>query len=126
MRSDIFSILLDDSLLRDILPGVKFGTSTCSALLDSGTTLRDTGTQYETQVDMPGVEPDAIDIQVKDGVIAVQAERKQHPSKKFKNSFWLPMDADPDAIAAQLRNGVLTLTIPKPPEKQPKKITVTT
>ena len=119
------STLFDDSIFRDALPAVKFDYTTYSSLLDN-TVMRDTGVQYEAQVDMPGVEPDAVDIQIKDGIITVKAERKQHPGKKFKSAFWLPMDADPDAIAAQLRNGVLTLTIPKPPEKQPKKIVVTT
>ncbi|MFL5429971.1 MAG: Hsp20/alpha crystallin family protein, partial [Myxococcales bacterium] len=42
----------------------------------------------------------------------------------FSRSFTIPEGADPDHADADLRNGVLTLSVPKHPEHQPKKISI--
>ena len=38
----------------------------------------------------------------------------------FQRSMSLPFDVDPDAIDAKFKNGVLKLTLPKPPELEAK------
>jgi HSP20 family protein len=39
-------------------------------------------------------------------------------SGAFSRSFRIPFDVDPESVAASYRNGVLTVTIPKPEESQ--------
>ncbi|MEE8508260.1 MAG: Hsp20 family protein, partial [Myxococcota bacterium] len=36
----------------------------------------------------------------------------------FSRSFQLPIEVDPDAVKAAYKNGVLTVTLPKPPEAE--------
>lgn len=43
----------------------------------------------------------------------------------FTRAFTLPEGVDPSHIKAELKEGVLTLSVPKKPESQPKKIAVT-
>lgn len=42
----------------------------------------------------------------------------------FERDFTLSEDFDPDRIKAEMRGGVLTLTLPRAPEAQPKRIAV--
>ncbi|WP_292963059.1 Hsp20 family protein [Nitrobacter sp.] len=42
----------------------------------------------------------------------------------FERAFTLSEDFDPDRIEAEMRGGVLTLTLPRAPEAQPKRIAV--
>ncbi len=45
-------------------------------------------------------------------------------SGAFVRTFTLPPTVDTDKVTADLKEGVLTLTLPKKPEAQPKKISV--
>jgi HSP20 family protein len=49
---------------------------------------------------------------------------KERRYDKFERSFALPTGIDSDAIDAEFEDGVLTVTLPKPEEAQPKKIPV--
>jgi HSP20 family protein len=87
--------------------------------------------------DLPGLQQKDVDIQIEKDVLRLRGERKLerkeqgHPyryervSGGFVRSFTLPPTIDPEQVAAQLKDGVLTLTLPKKPEAQPKKIAVT-
>ncbi|SPH17293.1 Spore protein SP21 [Defluviimonas aquaemixtae] len=79
---------------------------------------------YRIAVELPGVEEKDIEITVDDGVVAVKGEKKESRDEKgetwyfserqygsFSRSFRLPADADPARIDADLKDGVLTLTV---------------
>lgn len=86
---------------------------------------------YEINMELPGVEPDNIDVSVHDHTLHVRGEKHYEHKEKgrsyffsereygaFQRSFRLPPDADADKIEADFRNGVLCLKIPKHrPEK---------
>ena len=42
----------------------------------------------------------------------------------FSRSFTLPRDADPDAVEANFRDGVLTVKVKRAPEKKPTQVAV--
>jgi len=54
----------------------------------------------------------------------MQALHAEVRSKLYRRSFALSSELDPDAIAAKLKDGVLTLHIPKRAEVRPRKVEV--
>lgn len=79
---------------------------------------------YRIAVELPGVDEKDIDITVDDGIVTVKGEKKESREEKgetwyfserqygsFSRSFRLPADADAEKITADLKEGVLTLTV---------------
>ncbi|MBC8752630.1 MULTISPECIES: Hsp20/alpha crystallin family protein [Paraburkholderia] len=88
--------------------------------------------------DLPGVTKDRLDLKVHDGNLSIEAEavvptpaglRLQHAEIRqphFARSFSLGVDLDATKIDANLKNGVLKLTIPRRDEARPRRIEVRT
>jgi HSP20 family protein len=87
--------------------------------------------------DLPGMNEDDVDIEVKDNVLTVSGERKaQHEDKgegyhrverafgSFSRSLTLPQGVDPDRIEASFKDGVLEVRIPKPAEAKPRRVQI--
>ena len=100
--------------------------------------LEETDSEILVKADLPGVDPKGIEISVENGVLTIRGEKKEEKEEKGKNfhrverftgSFFraipLPPGADAEKVAATSANGVVTVTIPKKAEAQPKRITVT-
>ncbi len=81
---------------------------------------------YVISMELPGVSEDDIDLSVEDGVVTVRGEKKTEEEKKgdtwyfserqygaFRRSFRLPVDADPEGVSAQMKDGVLTVRVAK-------------
>lgn len=79
---------------------------------------------YDLEVAAPGMQKDAFKIEVDKGVLTISAEkeessedkdytRKEFSYSKFRRSFWLPENVNPDKIEAKYEDGVLKLRIPK-------------
>lgn len=86
---------------------------------------------YRITIELPGVPEDNIHLTVEDGTVILSGEkqtaREEHGETcycserqygAFSRSFRLPPDAKSDAIDAHLKDGVLTITIPKTTPKQ--------
>ena len=98
--------------------------------------VSETETEVIFTAEFPGFEKDEIDISVNDGRLSISAERQFTEEKdtkhhrverwygKFHRSFQLPKSADAEKISAHLKNGVLTLTLPKKEEAKPRQIPV--
>ena len=86
--------------------------------------------------DLPGLEDKDIHIGVEENLLSVTGERtceKREQAEylrserlygKFPRSFRLPETADLEKISAKLRNGVLTISVPKKEEAKPRQIEV--
>ena len=96
------------------------------------------GDDYVIVFDLPGVNPDAIDLDVERNVLTVRAERRptavddgvemqvaERPLGVFSRQLFLGDTLDADRISAAYENGVLTVTIPIAARAKPRKITVT-
>ncbi len=96
---------------------------------------------YETPKDFilkaetPGVELDDIVLEINDNVVTFAGERKRHKGAaarnyhrversggKFVRSFTLPVSVDEENISASLKDGVLTVTLPKKEMKKPSTV----
>ena len=88
------------------------------------------------RAEVPGVDPSAIKIAVNDHVLTISGERspaqptearyhlRERSYGAFSRSFYLSDDLDTAAIAAECRDGILTVRVPKRPEAQPRQIEV--
>ncbi|HET8566557.1 MAG TPA: Hsp20/alpha crystallin family protein [Solirubrobacterales bacterium] len=99
--------------------------------------LVETEDRLVLRADLPGVDRDEIEIEVKDGVLTVSGERKaQHEDKRegyhrversfgrFSRSLELPKGIDPQSVSAHFDKGVLEVRMPKPEERKPTRIEI--
>lgn len=81
---------------------------------------------YMISIELPGVDEKDIELNVENGVVSVNGEKKTEREEKgatwyfserqygsFSRSFRLPPDADEEKVSADLKDGVLTVTVPK-------------
>ena len=95
------------------------------------------GEAFIVRVDLPGVDPSSIDIDVEDRTLTIRAERKtpsgegeqrwlvhERPTGTFARQLTLGYGVASDRIAADYSDGVLSLIIPVAEEAKPRKIAV--
>lgn len=86
--------------------------------------------------ELPGLEKEDLNIAVDDGVLKISGERtfggeskelrrRERSYGKFLRTFSLPTAIEPEKIEASLKNGILTVTLPKREESKPRQISVT-
>jgi HSP20 family protein len=95
--------------------------------------------RFQLFVDLPGVEPSAVDITLDNGVLTISGERNfphvpegeqminrrtERGQGKFHRRFILPETVDADKVKASDRHGVLEISIPKQAKAQPRRIKV--
>ncbi len=81
---------------------------------------------YEINVELPGVVAADIDVSVHDGTLTIKGEKRIESEAKgrtyffsereygaFMRSFRLPADVSDDKVAAEFKDGILTLRVPK-------------
>ncbi|HWZ96337.1 MAG TPA: Hsp20/alpha crystallin family protein [Candidatus Dormibacteraeota bacterium] len=89
------------------------------------------------KADLPDVKPEELDIRVENNILTIRGERKfekkvdeknylrlERSYGSFARSFSLSNTVNSEAIKADYKDGVLTLTIPKREEAKPKQIKV--
>ena len=94
------------------------------------------GDHVTVHFDLPGVDPDSIDITVEKNQLTVRAERRwerpedvqviasERPHGTFTRLLFLGEGLDTDNIEADYDQGVLTLTVPVADQAKPRKISV--
>jgi HSP20 family protein len=87
--------------------------------------------------ELPGVKPDDVKIDLENNVLTLRGERRAETKKdegtlhraerfhgSFSRQFLLPRTVDPERIEADLRDGVLTVRLPKRSEVRARQIAV--
>lgn len=89
--------------------------------------------EYQLEVDLPGVELKDIELTFSEGLLTLKGERRSAGGTALYSSRWsgsferviaVGTDVDDTRISARLENGVLTITLPRKPEWQPRHIEV--
>lgn len=99
--------------------------------------IREEAGRFVILADLPGIEPEQIEIQMDKGVLSIKGRRNGEAATEasrysrverrqggFHREFSLPESADAEGIVASGRNGVLEISIPKKAESTPRRIHV--
>jgi HSP20 family protein len=81
------------------------------------------------RAEIPGFEPEELDIQINDNVLTIRAEKRQQEEgtqeyRRFFRSVTLPAGVSTEKVDATYRNGVLELRIPRSEESRARRISV--
>ena len=99
--------------------------------------IKEEADRFLILADLPGVDPEAIEVQMDKGILSIKGERQTGSSAEgdrysrierahgvFYRRFALPDSANPEGITAAGKHGVLEISIPKRPETTPRRIQV--
>lgn len=99
--------------------------------------VKEEAQRFLIQCDIPGVDPNDIEISMDKGVLTIKGERKsesvtqgekytrvERAHGSFHRRFGLPDSADAERISASGKHGVLEIAIPKKPEQTPRRIQI--
>jgi HSP20 family molecular chaperone IbpA len=90
--------------------------------------VRETADAYRVSADLPGVPLENLEVEAHGQVLRLTARRADAGEgvvARYEQTLALPQDIDAGAIDARLLDGVLALTIPKPEQARPRRVTVT-
>lgn len=135
--NNIFDVFADDRM-----PAINYKKVFYSPKVD----VSESKDAYTLQMDMPGKSENDVDIELNNNVLTISSleesekeEKKEKSDKekdirwlikernsyKFSRSFTLPEDVDSEQLIANVKNGVLTVTMPRKALATPKKIAIT-
>ena len=99
--------------------------------------LAETEAHYEITVELPGMKPEEFNVEFKDGKLWITGERKEEQEEKgktwhrverrygeFRRIFVLPLAVDEEKVAAEYREGILRITVPKIAKAAPRRVEV--
>jgi HSP20 family protein len=99
--------------------------------------ITETDTAYVIKGEIPGVNKEDIKVNIENGMITMSGERKQEKEEKnkkfhriersygsFMRSFRLPDNVDESAIKAEVKDGMLSVTMPKSAQAKAKSTNV--
>ena len=125
--------LLANGLLRDDRDESSVVTSQWMPAVD----IREEQERFVLYADIPGVNPQDIEVQMDRGMLTIKGERRaengggteryarvERIHGAFHRRFALPDSADAEGISASGSDGVLRIVIPKKPESTPRRIQV--
>ena len=119
-------------------PFRQFGARLADWLAPASDASSDAGA-YRISLELPGVDEADIDIGIDHGMLTIRGEKKQEREERgetwyfserqygaFQRRFRLPADADEAGVKASLKDGVLTVSVPrrKPAEAEGRKVTI--
>lgn len=99
--------------------------------------IRETDAGYVFHMDVPGMKPEDLDVELHEGVLSIRGSRTEEKKEEdkgyvrterrqgsFSRQFRVPTNAQPEALVAQVRDGVLTIEVPRGSDQGARKVTV--
>ncbi len=142
MRQDPWGVMprLQDEINRLFGNARENDSSSATAMWIPPVDIHEFGDRFELYVDLPGVDPAAVDLTLDGGVLTLSGQRAPVAARKggeeaqglrlerghghFHRRFVLPDTVDGEKVNASGSNGVLTVTIPKQPKSMPRRIQI--
>jgi len=132
-RNNGLSLMTDfDSMLDTFFNDTPFWNNKVPSV-----DIREEEEKYRLEAEMPGIDEKDINVKIENDLLTISTEKdekneekkkgyvlKERRSSSFSRGFVLPKGIDREKIEATMKNGVLTLDIPKAPEAKPKNITI--
>ncbi|WP_338866159.1 Hsp20/alpha crystallin family protein [Myxococcus stipitatus] len=119
-------------LMRGLAPGGREGWA-----LVPDFDVKETKDAYIFKADLPGVKEENLEVSLTGQQLTISGNRDEEKREEgeryftfershgsFSRSFTLPEGVDSEHVSAEMKDGVLTLAIPKRPEVQPKRIRI--
>jgi len=130
MRTDPFRDL--DRLTQNLMGSLGTTARPATMPLDAWRS----GDEFVVELDLPGVDPASLDVDVERNVLTVRAERPlrandaelltaERPRGVFSRQLFLGDALDTERVAASYQHGVLTLRIPVAEKAKPRKVEIT-
>jgi HSP20 family protein len=117
-----------------------FGTTTTEPFFSRAypaVNVSEDGDKFYVRAELPGINPEDLDVSVVEGSLVIRGERKIAPAEEgvnyhrrereggvFRRILNLPERVDPAKVSAGLKDGLLTVTLAKAEETKPRKIGV--
>lgn len=116
----------------------SYPTSYNDRMLSPRTDIMENDSDYSLEMELPGVIQDNIDLKIDNNILTIEGKKEQSSEKKdhnyhmqeryygsFYRSISLPSNIDEEHIEAQVKDGILSIKIPKKEHSKAKKIKVT-
>lgn len=115
------------------------GQEAMSDMLGTRLDLTETDQAFEVHMDLPGLRPDQVDINIENNLLTIRGERREEQEAggkdkqfhrmerrfgSFSRSVMLPMAVNESEAAAEFKDGVLRVVLPKSEQAKPKKISI--
>jgi HSP20 family protein len=103
--------------------------------------VHETKDELVLQAELPGLNPEDVELNVENGVLTISGEKKQERSEgeegsdyhlverrygRFERRFSLPRSVDPERVKAEFANGMLNISLPKAEAAKPRRIPIKT
>lgn len=124
-----------DSLFENFLSG--FGRDTDGLAFIPSAEIDETDTEFYLKLEIPGISPDDLEIEVTDDAVAITGERKSETKSeednrlrsefyygKFERYIPLPSQIQRANVMAEYKDGILNLTLPKSEEQREKSVKI--
>jgi len=119
---------------QETTPSQREETRTLGRVMTPAVDIFESEDKITLVADMPGVNNDGLDISLEKGILTLNAEvsiesrgkalLREFSGANYYRQFKISEHIDADKTTAELKNGVLTLDIPKAESAKPKKIEI--
>ena len=99
--------------------------------------IKETDEGYVFHMDVPGMKPEDLDVELHEGVLSIRGSRTEEKKEdekgyvrterrhgSFSRQFRVPTNVQADSLKAEVKDGVLTIEVPKGAEQGARKVTV--
>jgi HSP20 family protein len=99
--------------------------------------LTEADDHFVLKADLPGLGEEDVSIEIQDNTLTISGERREEQEQRdrgwyrverqfgrFSRSLTLPEGVDSEAVAAEFDRGVLTVRIPKPEQRKPRRVQI--
>src|SRR3954453_11115025 len=126
-----------DRLFSNVMQGTGLADWQTAGMIGLPVEVYEADNELKLVAELPGVEEKDVSVELAGNVLIIKGEKRAEQDRKeegyhlaerrygaFSRTLQLPYEIEADQVQASFKDGVLTVTMPKPAEQQPKRIEV--